>query len=169
MGACVDARAGPVIAEMESRHPKAASDAILSVPMREPGRDMADHIPRMARRAAAIYDPATVLGTILAAPDSDLEMSKRFRPALAELRRGLGGGALPSRASMVEHAGGTPSSHPRPVPRGGGAPNRCFIAATCLHALPVCANALHPHHHLPTTYAILYHSSSLDCDIASYS
>lgn len=86
MGAYVDSRAGPVIAELGRRHPEVATDAILSVLRLAPKGDIAMHLPSMVRRAAKFSDPASVSGTMLDALKSEPEMSKQCRLALAELR-----------------------------------------------------------------------------------
>ena len=72
--------------------------------------------------------------------------------------------ALPSRLALRRRR------YPRHGAAGGGfASYGFFIAAMCLHALPVCANPLHSQYRLPSTCAIRYHFLSLDSDFASYS
>ena len=86
MGAYVDSRAGPVIAELGRRHPEVATDAILSVLRLAPKGNIEKHLPSMVQRAAKFSDPASVSGTMLAALESEPEMSRQCRLALAELR-----------------------------------------------------------------------------------
>ena len=84
-GAYVDHLAGPVIAELGKTSPEAASGAILSLLKRAPKKDVKTHLSSMVRHAVKFADPASISGPILAALNSEPEMSRYYLLALAEL------------------------------------------------------------------------------------
>ena len=95
-GAYIDSRAGLVLEELGRHHPRKAAEAILSLLRRPRGTRLEEHLPSMVEHAAKFSDSEEFAETMLAAPGSEQDVSRRCLEVLdAFSGKGRPGGPLP--------------------------------------------------------------------------
>ena len=95
-GAYIDSRAGLVLEELGRHHPRKAAEAILSLLRRPRGTRLEEHLPSMVEHAAKFSDSEEFAETMLAAPGSGQDVSRRCLEVLdAFSGKGRPGGPQP--------------------------------------------------------------------------
>ena len=84
-GAYIDDHAGLVLEELGRHHPRKAAEAVLSLLQWRRGTRLEEHLPSMVEHAAKFSDPKEFAETMLAAPGSEQDMSRRCLEVLDAL------------------------------------------------------------------------------------
>ena len=100
-GEYIEARAGLVLEELGRHHPRKAAEAVLSLLRWQRGTRLESHLPSMVEHAAKFSDPKEFAEPMLAAPESEQDVSRRCLEVLDALagKRRPGGPPPPEPAA----------------------------------------------------------------------